>query len=57
MKFSVIVLHRGRPIARHFDLTAEERDELVQAYRAIGWDEDKILVEDYEAKDHLRVAA
>lgn len=45
MTFTLVVLDRGRPIATHPKLDREVSTELVDAYRAIGWPEEKILVQ------------
>jgi hypothetical protein len=49
MTYTVIVLDRGRPIAKHPKLDREVGEELVRAYRAIGWPEEKIRMEADEA--------
>lgn len=42
MTYTVLVFDRGRPIAKHGAMDADASKELVAAYRAIGWPEDKI---------------
>jgi hypothetical protein len=45
MTYTVIVLDRGRPIAKHAKLDHETGLELLAAYRAIGWPAEKVLLE------------
>jgi hypothetical protein len=45
MTCRVIVLDRGRPIAKHTALDLEVGRELVSAYRALGWPEDKVILQ------------
>lgn len=44
MTYTVIVLDRGRPVAKHSKLDATVANELAQAYKALGWPEDKVSV-------------
>lgn len=50
MTYEVIVLDRGRAIARHRDLTRQEAVDLAAAYRALGWAEDRVVIERKETQ-------
>jgi len=54
MTYTLIVLDRGRPIAKHPKLDLDSGRELVAAYKAIGWPDEKIKLEaetgDYEGR-------
>lgn len=47
--YSVIVLDRGRPIAKHPNLDRDVAHELTRAYLALGWPEDKVRLQMDEA--------
>jgi len=54
MTYTLVVLDRGRPIAKHPKLDHETGLELVGAYRAIGWPQEKVQLTaespDYEER-------
>ncbi|HZT97123.1 MAG TPA: hypothetical protein VFB34_09835 [Chloroflexota bacterium] len=57
MKYSVTVIDRGRPIARHHDLTLVDGKEIAAAYHAIGWAHERILLERMDSDGDERLAA
>ncbi len=58
MTYTLTVLDRGRPIAKHTQLTYDEGKEIVAAYRAIGWPEEKVVLHaDEPIRDIPRAAA
>lgn len=57
MTYSVFVLDRGRPIAKHPHLDRDVSLELIRAYRALGWPEQKIRVEEDEPEVRADKAA
>lgn len=57
MTFTVIVLDRGRPIAKHSKLEASVAQELANTYRALGWPEDKVSINPEAAPVEDRAAA
>jgi hypothetical protein len=57
MTYTVIVLDRGRPIARHAGLELLVSQELVATYRALGWPDEKVHLEEDEPRYDERPAA
>ena len=57
MTYTLTVLDRGRPIAKHPKLDYGTGHELVAAYRAIGWPEEKIRLEVEPADLEAQAAA
>ncbi|GEM_PF-6821184 len=45
MKYEVVVLDRGRPIAKHSDLEKHEAAEVAEMYVALGWLPEKVLIQ------------
>lgn len=45
MTYTLLVMDRGRAIARHRELSRDEAVELAAAYQAIGWPGDKIIIQ------------
>jgi hypothetical protein len=57
MTYTLTVLDRGRPIARHINLTIDESKEIAAAYRAIGWPEEKVVLRHDEPVTEMPRAA
>ncbi|HEV3311662.1 MAG TPA: hypothetical protein VG815_14215 [Chloroflexota bacterium] len=57
MTFTVLVLDRGRPIAKHSGLDRDVSHELVLAYRAIGWPDEKIVLQADHSEFEEKAAA
>ncbi len=57
MTYTVIVLDRGRPIAKHPKLEPDVSQELLQAYRAMGWPEERLEIEEEPAEEVEQRAA
>ena len=58
MTYTITVLDRGRPIARHSNLALDESQEIAAAYLAIGWPEEKVVLRvDEPVTDMPRAAA
>jgi hypothetical protein len=55
--YTVIVLDRGRPIAKHTQLDRDVGKELFQAYRALGWPEEKVIIQPDAAHYPKKAAA
>lgn len=55
--YTVTVLDRGRPIARHTKLTIDESKEIAAAYLSLGWPDDKVVLRQDEQVAEMPAAA
>jgi len=60
MSYTVLVMDRGRPLVKHRNLEQSVGLHLVDAYKALGWPPEKILMqqvsEENEQPENLAAA-